>query len=288
MGNWTTVAPGVHQHRGGPFDLSVIVVEGGDGLLVVDTGADPFEAADLLAEIAARFPAPVRWVVNTHAHFDHTFGNQAFGPGSATDAEIHGHAGIAAHFERYEGPRLAAWRADPTREPGRRWHDVRLVAPTHRVERMTRLDVGGRIVELRPQPPAHTDTDLVLFLPDARTWVVGDLVEESGPPMYGSGSYPLDWPGVLEGLVAGMRAGDVVVPGHGQVVDRAFVARQAAALAEIARRFREAHDAGRTEAEALAAHAEWPVPVDGLVGAVERAYAALDGLPLDEGSVEDA
>ena len=288
MGNWTTVAPGVHQHRGGPFDLSVIVVEGGEGLLVVDTGADPFEAADLLAEIATRFPAPVRWVVNTHAHFDHTFGNQAFGPGSATDAEIHGHAGIAAHFEHYEGPRLAAWRADPTREPGRRWHDVRLVAPTHRVERMTRLDVGGRIVELRPQPPAHTDTDLVLFLPDARTWVVGDLVEESGPPMYGSGSYPLDWPGVLEGLVAGLRAGDVVVPGHGQVVDRAFVARQAAALAEIARRFREAHDAGRTEAEALAAHAEWPVPVDGLVGAVERAYAALDGLPLDEGSIEDA
>lgn len=288
MGTWTSVASGVHQHRGGPFDLSVVVIEGGGGLLVVDTGADPIEAADLLAEIATRFPAPVRWVVNTHAHFDHTFGNQAFGPGSATDAAIHGHAGIAAHFERYEGPRLAAWRADPTREPGRRWHDVRLVPPTHPVERMTRLDVGGRIVELRPQPPAHTDTDLVLFVPDAGTWIVGDLVEESGPPMYGSGSYPLDWPGVLEGLVAGMRAGDVVVPGHGQVVDRAFVARQAAGLAEIARRFREAHDAGRSTAEALAAHAEWPVPIDGLGGAVERAYAALDGLPLDEGSIEDA
>ena len=66
MGTWTTVAPGVHQHRGGPFDLSVVVIEGGGGLLVVDTGADPIEAADLLAEIATRFPAPVRWVVNTH------------------------------------------------------------------------------------------------------------------------------------------------------------------------------------------------------------------------------
>jgi glyoxylase-like metal-dependent hydrolase (beta-lactamase superfamily II) len=288
MGTWTTVARGVHQHRGGPFDLSVVVVEGGDGLLVVDTGADPFEADELLGRIAARFAAPVRWVVNTHAHFDHTFGNQAFGPDSATDAEIHGHAGIPAHFERFEGPRLAAWRADPDREPGRRWHDVRLVAPTHPVERMTRLDLGDRVVELRPQPPAHTDTDLVLFVPDVRVWIVGDLVEESGPPMYGSGCYPLDWPAVVEGLVAGMRAGDIVVPGHGRIVDRAFAARQAAELSEIARRFREAHDAGRSAAEALAAHTEWPVPVGGLVGAVERAYAALDGTAPDEGRAQDA
>jgi glyoxylase-like metal-dependent hydrolase (beta-lactamase superfamily II) len=226
--------------------------------------------------------------VNTHAHFDHTFGNQVFGPGSATDAAIHGHAGIARHFERYEGPRLAAWRADPSREPDRRWADVRLTPPTHPVEGMTRLDLGGRIVELRPQPPAHTDTDLVVFLPAERTWIVGDLVEESGPPMYGSGSYPLEWPGVLERLVEQMRPGDLVIPGHGRVVDRAFVARQAADLRTIAERFIAAHDAGLGADQALAAHDEWPVPVTGLVGAVERAFTALDGLPLDDGSIEDA
>ena len=88
-------------------------IEGDDGLLVVDTGAEPAEAEEILADLASRFDRPVRWVVNTHAHFDHTFGNQVFGPGSTTDAAIHGHAGIARHFERYEGPRLAAWRADP-------------------------------------------------------------------------------------------------------------------------------------------------------------------------------
>jgi glyoxylase-like metal-dependent hydrolase (beta-lactamase superfamily II) len=288
MATWTRVARGVHQRRGGPFDLSVVVVEGDDGLLVVDSGADPDEGEEILADVHARLDRPVVALVNTHAHFDHTFGNQVFGPGSATDAAIHGHAAIGGHFERYEGPRLAAWREDPSREPERRWAHVRLVPPTHPVETATTLDLGGRIVELRPQPRAHTDTDLVLFLPVERVWVLGDLVEESGPPMYGSGSYPLDWPDVLDALVHELRPGDLVVPGHGSIVGREFVARQAGALREIAERFVAAHDAGLGAPEALAAHAEWPVPVAGLVGAVERAYAALDGLPLDEGGIDDA
>jgi glyoxylase-like metal-dependent hydrolase (beta-lactamase superfamily II) len=286
--HWTTVAPGIHQLRSAPFDLSVVVIEGEEGLLMVDTGADPAEARDILDEILVRFDRPVRWVVNTHAHFDHTFGNQVVGPGSAVDAAIYGHAGIGRHFDRYEGPRLAAWRADPAREPARCWSDVRLTAPTHPVERMTRLDLGGREVELHPQPPAHTDTDLVILAPAERVWVVGDLVEESGPPIYGSGCYPLGWPRVLDALVAAMRPGDVVIPGHGRVVDRAFVARQAGELRTIADRFAAAHDQGLGASEALAAHDDWPVPVAGLVTAVERAYAALDGLPLEEGSIDDA
>ena len=288
MATWTTVARGVHQRRGGPFDLSVVVIEGDEGLLVVDSGADPDEGEEILADVRARFDRRIVALVNTHAHFDHTFGNQVFGPGSATDAAIHGHAAIARHFERYEAPRLAAWRADPAREPDRRWSHVRLVPPTHPVDEATSLDLGGRLVELRPQPRAHTDTDLVALLPAERVWIVGDLVEESGPPMYGSGSFPLDWPGVLQSLVAELRPGDLVIPGHGHVVDRAFVARQAAELTTIADRFVAAHHAGLGAAEALAAHDRWPVPVEGLVGAVERAYAALDGLPLDAGGPEDA
>ena len=119
MATWTRVAHGIHQRRGGPFDLSVVVIEGGDGLLVVDTGAEPAEAEEILADLASRFDRPVRWVVNTHAHFDHTFGNQVFGPGSTTDAAILGHAGIARHFERYEGPAAGgvARRSHPRARP---------------------------------------------------------------------------------------------------------------------------------------------------------------------------
>ena len=276
MGAWLTVAPGVHQRRYDPFDISIVAIEGDDGLLVVDTRVEPAEGEALLADVQQRFDQPVHWVVNTHAHFDHTFGNQVFGPGTATDAAIYGHASIARHFDDFEGPRLAAWREDPRREPDRHWAGVRLTPPTHPLDRTTVLDLGGRVVELRPQPEAHTDTDLVLFLPAERVWIVGDLVEESGPVMYGSGSFPLGWPDVLDALVAEMEEGDAVVPGHGQVVDRAFVARQAAELRLIADRFRDAHDHGLTPEQALAAHRDWPIPVEGLTGAVARAYAQLD------------
>ncbi|ANJ27293.1 MBL fold metallo-hydrolase [Agromyces aureus] len=287
MPTWTTVAEGVHQRRGGPFDLSVVVVEGADGLLVVDAGGDPVEGAEILDDVRSRFDRPVLGLVNTHAHFDHTFGNQAFRTG-VPDVAIHGHALIAAHFARYEGPRLAAWRIDPSREPARAWADVELMPPTHPLDEPVDLDLGARIVRLLPQSPAHSDTDLVLFVPDARVWVLGDLVEESGPPMYGSGSYPLTWPDVLDELVAGMQDGDLVIPGHGAVVDRAFVARQSGELRVIAERLAAAHALGVPTDGVLAAHAEWPFPADGLVGAVERAYLALDGRPLHEGGAGDA
>jgi glyoxylase-like metal-dependent hydrolase (beta-lactamase superfamily II) len=286
MADWLTVAPGIHQRRYDPFDISIVVIEGDDGLLLVDTRVQPSEAVELAADIATRFDRPVRWVVNTHAHFDHTFGNQVFGPGSATDAAIYGHARIGAHFAEFEEPRLVAWRADPTREPDRGWAEVVLTPPTHPIVEPVTLNLGGRLVELRPQSPAHTDTDLVLFVPGERVWILGDLIEESGPVMYGSGSFALGWPGVLDALAAEMRPGDLVVPGHGQVVDRAFVERQAGELRLIAERFRAAHDARLTPAEALAAHELWPIPVDGLVGAAERAFAALDAQAAPERSAE--
>ena len=95
-----------------------------------------------------------------------------------------------------------------------------------------------------PLAPGHTDTDLVVHVPDAATWIVGDVVEESGPPMYGSGSFPFGWPDVLDGLAAQLRASDVVVPGHGAVVDRAFVRAQARTLRHVAEGIRDGVRAG--------------------------------------------
>ena len=76
-GAWDEVGDGCFRRRYQRFDLNVGVVRGSDALLVLDTRSDLREADKLLADLRP-FGLPVRWVVNSHYHFDHTFGNQRF------------------------------------------------------------------------------------------------------------------------------------------------------------------------------------------------------------------
>lgn len=92
------------------LDINTCVVHGADGLLVVESRSSPAEAAEVEAELAELGGGSVRWLVNTHAHFDHTFGNQHFGQGSTLDVPIYGHHLLPAHLDDYERPRLAAWQ----------------------------------------------------------------------------------------------------------------------------------------------------------------------------------
>ena len=89
---WQEVGDGCFRRRYRAFDLNIGVVRGSDGLLVLDTRADLRQAEELLDHLAA-FGQPVRWVVNSHWHFDHLFGNQRFreaasGSGRPDDAEV--------------------------------------------------------------------------------------------------------------------------------------------------------------------------------------------------------
>lgn len=105
---------------------------------------------------------------------------------------------------------------------------------------------------------------------------MGDVVEAPGPPMYGSGCFPLEWPATLAALAAKIGPGDVVVPGHGPPVTRDFVVGQVAQLAALAARLRALHAAGATVEQSLAAEDTWPLPVEGLELAVTHAFATLD------------
>ena len=274
--NWHEVAANVFVRTYDHLAINISVVRGADELLVVDSRSSPSEAAELEADLQVFAPARVRMLVNTHAHFDHTFGNQQFGAGSALDVPIYGHRLLPAHLDDYEGPRLAAWRANPAGEPERDWDDVRITPPTHSVSSKLTLTVGDRLVDLHPAGPGHTDNDLFLHVPDSQAWIVGDIVEASGPPIYGSGCYPLDLPGQLAGLLERLEDGDVIVPGHGPVVDRAFVAAQLTEVSRFAEQLRAAHLAGDTVEQALENPERWPFPVDGLELAVERAFQFLN------------
>ena len=134
-------------------------------------------------------------------------------------------------------------------------------------EKMT-LDLGGTAAELLHLGRGHTDNDLLVHLPASGVWLIGDLVEESGPPVYGSGSFPLDWPGTIGRLRAALHEGDVLVPGHGAVVDAAFLAAQHEQLAAAADLVRDLHAAGVPAEHAEAGAGDrWPFP-EGLPGAV--------------------
>jgi glyoxylase-like metal-dependent hydrolase (beta-lactamase superfamily II) len=268
--NWIRVGDGVYQRRYQPVDVSVGVIAGPDGIVIVDSRNNPREGREILADVAEAFDAPVRAVINTHAHYDHTFGNAAF-----AGLPIVGHAHTAAHYDEYEAPRLARVQADPALEPDKDWADVALTPPTDLIDFEVTIAPGGRPIRLIPLPPGHTDTDLAVLVPDARVWFLGDVIEESGPPMFGSGSFPLDWPSVLDGLLPGIRTGDVVIPGHGAAVDRSFVVRQAEALRDVAAHIRWAHSSGASIEEALDGHG-LPWPSVFLRSALERGFAQLD------------
>jgi glyoxylase-like metal-dependent hydrolase (beta-lactamase superfamily II) len=110
-------------------------------------------------------------------------------------------------------------------------------------------------------------------VPDAGVVLAGDLVEESGPPMFHDG-YPLEWPETLAAMLRLTSPATVVVPGHGAVVDATFVRTQHDQLSALAWLIRDGHADG-APMEAVVAKA--PIEPDTARVAVQRGYAELSG-----------
>lgn len=285
MARWDEVGDGCFRRRYESFDLNIGVVRGSDALLVVDTRADLRQAEELLADLRV-FGCPVRWVVNSHYHFDHVFGNQRFverarGDYVDVDAvdvlpalELWGHANLTPALLGDEVELRAALRDIYGDDAADEYDRVVLTPPDHAVVDREVLDLGDRGVELVHLGRGHTDNDLVVVSKDADVIFAGDLVEESAPPAYGSDCHPLDWPDTAAALLELGAA--TFVPGHGDVMTRARAAAQAGELAVVATLIRELRAAGVAERDALReAGDRWPYPTDSLVGAVRRGYAAL-------------
>jgi glyoxylase-like metal-dependent hydrolase (beta-lactamase superfamily II) len=224
----------------------------------------------LREEIAKITSAPVT-VLNTHHHFDHTFGNATI---AGARSPIWAHPRCAERL-RDHGDRIAHEAAAefPLLAAGLAVTGVR--APDHEVHDATDLDVGGRTVGLRYFGRAHTDNDLVAFVPDAGVAIAGDLIESGAPPSFGD-SWPLEWALTLGAmLTAAEDAGAALfVPGHGEPVPRGFAWTQHAEIAELEWLCRDGHADG---APPLEVAARSPFGEQASLTAVRRAYADLDG-----------
>jgi len=255
------------------FDVNVTLIGGARGLLAVDTHASARAARAVIEDVRRLGVGEVVGVVNTHEHFDHTFGNAEFRTAYGA-IPIHAHE-TAAERTASAGERIKGlYAADPD-DPHRDEVLDTVVEPAdHPFSSAVALDLGDRWVELVHPGRGHTAGDLVVRVPDADVLLAGDLVEESGPPGLGDDSYPLEWPLSLDIVLGLTTGGSVVVPGHGAPVDRDFVEEQRNTIGIVAETIRDLATRGVPVTQALEA-GEWPYPREQLVSAVRRGYEHL-------------
>jgi glyoxylase-like metal-dependent hydrolase (beta-lactamase superfamily II) len=222
---WQEIGERVFVRRYELFDQTIGVVIGAEGAVVIDTRTSHRRADELIADLRALSRAPIASVVNTHMHYDHTFGNARFRP-----APIWGHVRCAAGMrEGGEAKRRRVMEQLP--ELADELAEVEIVPPDQVFSDSAVLDLGDRQLELRFLGRGHTDNDIVVLVPDAGVVFAGDLLENGAPPSFGD-AFPVAW------AQTGVRLLDLVskavAPGHGEVADRPFAAQQVAELAALA------------------------------------------------------
>jgi quinoprotein relay system zinc metallohydrolase 2 len=207
----TEIAPGVYVRPGHTAIVfeddevaNVGFVVGGRCVAVIDSGASEDEGRALQLAIRNVTPRPVCYVVDTHDHPDHVFGNKPF---AQAGAQIVGHAGLARSLAQ----RAPTWLARASERAGRALGPADLAVPTVTVTSTLDLDLGDRTLRLTAHPSAHTHADLTVYDPRTATLWLGDLLFVGHVPVL-DGSIN-GWIEVLAGLRA--VGAERAVPGHG-------------------------------------------------------------------------
>jgi quinoprotein relay system zinc metallohydrolase 2 len=212
------IAPGVYAHQapvtlmdaasGGDIGNNGFIV-GDDAVAVIDTGGALIIGERLKKAIEKVTDKPIRYVINTHEHPDHIFGNAAF---VAPGVTFVGHRNLPRSMA-VRGPQYIATLRNIMGEA--LINGVKLVPPTLLIDigKDMQLDLGHRIIDLRAWPPMHTDCDLTIFDEKTATLFTGDLVFLQHVPVI-DGSV-LGWLKVMPQL-ADIPA-RLAVPGHGPV-----------------------------------------------------------------------
>ena len=180
-------------------------IVGRDAVAVIDTEGTYLAGRRLLATVEAHTSLPVRFVVNTHFHPDHVFGNAAFARDGVTFVA---HENLAEALRSREKQYLAATKALVGSDA---FAGTRIVLPTVHVQGRLELDLGNRRLILESWPTAHTSSDLTVFDEETATWFLGDLLFAGHVPAL-DGSLK-GWFRVAAALTS--RRAARVVPGHG-------------------------------------------------------------------------
>ena len=239
--NFLKLADGVYQAVGtGSIHVmsNALVLVGDDDVLVVDSHVTPAAARALLTAIKTLSDKPVRHLINSHYHFDHAHGNQAFPEGidiigheytrekllgnvleentyrsfsSAVPGQI---ADLKALAAQEDDPKLKAEFEEQLHVQEDYLEALGEIVPTPpnmTLDKKMTLYQGDREIQLHFFGRAHTGGDVVVFLPKERLVFTGDLIYTT--LSYMGDGFVGEWPDTLEGLKA--LDFDIMLPGHG-------------------------------------------------------------------------
>ena len=217
------------------------VLAGPDGVLMVDSQYAPL-SEKILAAIRKISSGPIRYMINTHLHGDHTGGNENFGKMGVT---------IFARDELRQGLAFPVPYVNGITPP---------VAPAKALPMVTyrgqvTFHMNGEVVEAIPIPRAHTGGDTLVRFRNADLLMVGDFFRLSGYPNIDRGNG-----GSLQGMIDGLGAtigmsgpNTKIVPGHGPIVDRNSIAEHRDMILVVRDRVKKLTDQGKTLNEIYAA-----------------------------------
>jgi glyoxylase-like metal-dependent hydrolase (beta-lactamase superfamily II) len=235
----THVAGNVHMLQGAGGNIGLVV--GDDAVFVVDDQFAPL-TPKILAAIRAITTAPVRFVLNTHWHFDHTGGNENMGKAGAL---------VVAHENVRKRMSTDQFiEALSRREPASRREALPVVTFTGSMA----FHLNGDSVVVTHIAPAHTDGDAVVHFTKANVVHMGDAFLSAAFPFVDRSSG-----GSIDGIIAGAatvlrmtNATSKIIPGHGPLTDRARLQEFHDMLVDLRERMRRDVAAGRTIEQVLA------------------------------------
>ena len=241
----------------GSWDESNAGLVVGDGAsLLVDTLWDEVFTREMLDAIRPLTDiAPIRTVVNTHADGDHWWGNRLVASAEIITSKasydemlalrpdslvlLGRVGGLLSKLSLFGADKVGRWFRNMVTP----YHhaEVKPALPTQTFEGEWVLDVGGREVRLIQVGPAHTEGDLLVYVPDAKVLFSGDILFV--------GSTPVMWAGPVENWLAALdrildMEAEVIVPGHGPVVDKAAVQQVKEYWIYVTAEVRKRYDAG--------------------------------------------
>jgi glyoxylase-like metal-dependent hydrolase (beta-lactamase superfamily II) len=310
------VADGVHVAVAAPaykVNSNTAIIESDDGVVIVDTHSKPSAARVVIERLRGLTPKPVRYVINTHFHWDHWHGNEAY-PAAYPDAEIvtneitreamvkKGLKRIQDHVRQVPAE-IARLKADLAAAPpagrAKLEADLRLAEsylgevqalrpalPTIAFERTMTLYRRDREIQLLYLGRAHTEGDVFVYLPKEKVVITGDAVI-GWTPFMGDG-YPEDWVATVDRL-AQLDFAHLVM-GHGHVAGRDWLRTFRGYIHDMVEAVRQEVAAGATLDEVkqrvppklaptyekpFSAYSDYRPWRLGVLGNIERTYALL-------------